>query len=181
MSRLMKLFGAGFMFLPMMVARADFYPQGGTVWRLVHESQELTQVVRYVGLPYQVQQAVGQFNYAVYQLAECVRFNSGGNMQVMGVPPQCSPNLQMASRSFLFVERCLSGGFYQIPQVYRSAMETREALMSLQASGFPCGPGYQPGPGYPVGPGYQPGPGYPNGPGYQPGYPFGPGRGPIVN
>lgn len=169
MNRLKKWIGFGLMVLPMALARGEFHSPGGTVGRLIHESQELTQVVRYVGLPYQVQQSVDRFNFDVYRLADCVRFTCGGNMQFMGVPQQCGQQLHMARRTFRMVEGHLGGGALQIPQVYHSFMRTRDALFSLQVVGFPGGPGPYPGPGpnpnpYP-GPGPQPGP-YP-GPGWQ--------------
>ena len=167
------------MILPLAIAKGEFHSPGGTVGRLVHESQELTQVTRYVGLPFQVQQAVDRFNFDVYRLAECVRMTCGGNMQFMGVPQQCGQQLHMARRSFMMVERVLSGGAFQIPQVYHSFMRTRDALLSLQVTGFPGGPGPYPSPGPYPGPGPQPGP-YPN-PGPQPGpgpYP-GPGWGQV--
>lgn len=150
------------------VAVADHSSPSGSVARLQYETQELLQTVRYVGLNYNVQQAVNRFYYDVERLADCVRFNGGRGVrntsfskgdhldgpdfrdhdELVGVPYQCRTNLDMARRSFTPVERYLYDTSYDYPQVYRSYMETREALLSLQFGGFP-GPG-------PVNPGLQP-------------------------
>jgi len=149
------------------IASADHTSPTGSVSRLVYESQELVQTVRYVGLNYNVQQSVDRFNYDVLRLSDCIRFygnrglvgesslTSGDHLEAPdmrdhtenpGVPSQCRMNLDVARRSFAQVERYLYDTNYDYPQVYRSYLETREALYSLQSVVFPGpGPGTQPG------------------------------------
>ena len=164
MKMINKLIWAGAMLMTGGMVKADHNSPSGSVNRLLYETQELVQTVRYVGLNYNVQQSVDRFNYDVYQLANCVRFNGGrglrnsqltvgdhldspdirDHMEGVGIPYQCRMNLDMTRRSFVPVERYLRDTYYDFPQVYRSYMETREALYSLQVGGFP---GPMPGPG----------------------------------
>lgn len=159
-----KLF-LGLMIVVGVVAKAGHNSPSGSVGRLFYETQELVQTVRYVGLNYNVQQAVNRFHQNVVRLADCVRFNSrigsrnnpfleGDHLdgpdfrdhnEPSGVPYQCRPTLDMARQSFRPVDRYLNDTHYDYPQVYRSYIETREALFSLQLNNYP-GPSPFPAP-----------------------------------
>ncbi len=176
MRNIIQRIGTGVLVLAGVMALADHNSPSGSVGRLMYESQELTQVVRYVGLNYQVQQSVERFNYEVSRLADCVRYNGGGrlgsdrlnsnvgdhldnpvildHLEDPGIPYSCRANLDMARRAFVSVDRYLSDTYYDFPQVYRAYMDTREALYSIQVGGFP-NPGPFPGPGPVPGPGFQ--------------------------
>lgn len=156
----LMMWGAG-------AAKADHSSPSGSVGRLVYEAQELGQVVRYVGLNFQVLQAVDRFNYDVARLADCVRATGGGrgvggpfpmgsplddHLENPGVSYQCRGQLDMARRSFYPVERYLRDTNYDLPQVYRQFLETRESLLTIQVGGM-SGPGYPPYPSPGPGPG----------------------------
>ncbi|MBM4302951.1 MAG: hypothetical protein FJ112_01340 [Deltaproteobacteria bacterium] len=146
MGRLNNLIRVAIFFLPVLTARGEFYPPMGPVGQLVRESQELMQVSRYVGLPFQVQQAVYIFNNQVFQLAQCSGVNPSMNMPMPGVPQQCAPLLQIARHTYMQLDQIMMrGGFYQIPQLYHCSIRVRQALMFIQVVGFPS---YQPDPGY---------------------------------
>ncbi len=147
----LMMWGAG-------AAKADHSSPSGSVARLLYEAQELGQVVRYVGLNFQVLQAVDRFNYDVARLADCVRATGGGrgvggpfpvgsplddHLENPGISYQCRGQLDMARRSFYPVERYLRDTNYDLPQVYRQFLETRESLLTIQVGGM-SGPG--PGP-----------------------------------
>jgi hypothetical protein len=156
----------GVLLITSVIARADHNSPQGSVGRLSYESQELLQVVRYVGLNYQVQQSVERFNYDVSRLVDCTRFYGGGrgpdlenkadrlnrpelrdHLNPYGVPIQCRESLKRARWTFRGVERYLRDTNYDLPQVYRQYLETRDALFDLQVGGGVSVPGPVPGPG----------------------------------
>lgn len=138
---LLVIAGIG-MFSNLLKADSITLRRDGTVQRLVYESRQLADEVRYSPVNYQLKSSVARFDDDVYRLRNCVEFVNPHPS--LGVPDRCRNELYTARNTFSYAEPYLRDTYYSFPRIYREYLDVRQALYDIHVN---PGPGPGPGPG----------------------------------